>query len=198
MTGVVSGYQLIVKKKQLKLFTLDLRQLCVVTKKFSCGQLDIEQIEKYKYLGLWFEEHLDLKFATSELAKSASRALSALYAKFKCTGGMSYDVYTKLYTSLVEPILYYCAGIWGLTEFNKIKTVQNNACKYFSGVRKNAANLATRGDMGWTDCLVNQRLESCRLFCKLINIQNDRLVKRIFTWSKTHGKCWEKKVSKIQ
>ena len=82
-------------------------------KNFSCGQLDIEQIEKYKYLGLWFEEHLDLKFATSELAKSASRALSALYAKFKCAGGMSYDVYTKLYTSLVEPILFYCAGIWG-------------------------------------------------------------------------------------
>ena len=93
---------------------------------------------------------------------------------------MSYDVYTKLYTSLVEPILYYCSGKWGLTEYAKVNTVQNKACRNFLGIGKNAANLATRGDMGWTDCFVNQRLETCRLFCKLTNIQNDRLVKQIF------------------
>ena len=51
--------------------------------------------------------------------------------------------------------------------------------------------------MGWTDCLVNQRLENCRLFCKLTNIQNDRLVKRIFMWSKSNGKCWEKRFLKF-
>ena len=164
---------------------------------FSCGHLNIKKTEKYKYLGLWFQEHLDLKFATSELAKSASRALSVLYAKFKCAGGMSYDVYTKLYTSLVEPILYYCSGIWGLTGSTKVNTVQNKACRYFLGVGKNAANLATRGDMGWTDCLVNQRVETCRLFCKLTNIQNDRLVKQIFMWSKSNGKCWEKRFLKF-
>ena len=87
----------------------------------------LEKTEKYKYLGLWFQEHLDLKFATSELAKSASRALSVLYAKFKCAEGMSYDVYTKLYTSLVDPILYYCSGIWGLTGSTKVNTVQKKS-----------------------------------------------------------------------
>ena len=70
------------------------------------------------------------------------RALSALYAKFKSAGGMAYDVYTKLYQSFVEPVLFYCAGIWGLTD-----TVQNKACKYFLGVGQNASNVATRGDM---------------------------------------------------
>ena len=103
---------------------------------FSCGHLNIEKTEKYKYLGLWFQEHLDLKFATSKLAKSARRALSVLHAKFKCAGGMSYDVYTKLYTSLVEPILYYCSGIWGLTGSTKVNTVQNKACRYFLWVGK--------------------------------------------------------------
>ena len=51
--------------------------------------------------------------------------------------------------------------------------------------------------MGWTDCFVNQRLEGCRLFCKLTNIPIDRLVKRIFTWSKSHGKRWEKRFLKF-
>lgn len=164
---------------------------------FHCGNLTIELTEKYKYLGLWFQEHVDLKFATSELAKSASRALSALYAKFKYTGGMAYDVYTQLYSSLVEPILYYCAGIWGLSNYSHINTVQNKACRYFLGVGKNAANIATRGDMGWTDCFVKQRVESCRLFCKLSNTTDNRLVKTVFTWSKSHGKCWEKRFLKF-
>ena len=150
-------------------------------KVFECGDLNIELTDKYKYLGLWFQEHLDLKYATTELAKSASRALSALYAKFKRSGGMAYDVFTKLYTSLVEPILYYCSGIWGLSNHSKINTVQNKACRYFLGVGKNAANIVTRGDMGWTDCFVKQKVECCRLFCKLTDVTDNRIVKNIFT-----------------
>ena len=60
-------------------------------KQFSCGNLDIEVNDKYKYvLGVWFQEHLDMKYATTELSKSASRSLSVLYTKFKNAGGMSY------------------------------------------------------------------------------------------------------------
>ena len=169
-------------------------QLC--NNQFSCGNASIQLTDKYKYLGLWLQEHLDMKYATSELAKSASRALSTLYAKFKNSGGMAYDVYYKFYTSLVQPILSYCSAIWGLTNYSKINTVQNKACRYFLGTGKNAANLATRGDMGWTDCYVNQRIECCRLFSKLVNTSDDRFVKIIFNWSKSHGRCWEKRFLK--
>ena len=50
--------------------------------------------------------------------------------------------------------------------------------------------------MGWTDCYVNQRIECCRLFSKLVNTSDDRIVKIIFNWSKSHGKCWEKRFLK--
>ena len=73
---------------------------------FSCGNSEVEITDKYKYLGFWFQENLDMKFATSDLAKSAGRALSAIYAKFKSAGGMAYDVYTKLYQSHVQPVLF--------------------------------------------------------------------------------------------
>ena len=55
---------------------------------FKCGELAIEKNSTYKYLGLWFHEHLDMKFAVNELTQSASRALSALYTKFLNVGGM--------------------------------------------------------------------------------------------------------------
>ena len=113
-------------------------QLC--NKQFSCGNLNIELTDKYKYLGLWFQEHLDMKYANSELAKSASRALSVLFTKFKNSeggvGAGAYDIYCKLFTSLAEPILFYCSGIWGLTDYGQINTAQNKACRYFLGVGK--------------------------------------------------------------
>ena len=57
---------------------------------------------------------------------------------------MDYCVFSKLYESLVEPVLFYGAGIWGLSEQKKINTVQNKACMYFLGLGKNAAKLHCR------------------------------------------------------
>ena len=62
---------------------------------FSCGDVKLSYAQSYKYLGLWFHENLDMKFATSELAKSASRALSALYTKYLYLGGMNYKTWKK-------------------------------------------------------------------------------------------------------
>ena len=62
---------------------------------FSCGDVKLSYAQSYKYLGFWFHENLDMKFATSELAKSASRALSALYTKYLYLGGMNYKTWKK-------------------------------------------------------------------------------------------------------
>ena len=53
----------------------------------------------------------------SELARFPSRALSALYTKCLRAGGMTLDVFEKLYESLVEPVLFYASGIWGISDF---------------------------------------------------------------------------------
>ena len=160
---------------------------------FKYGDLALELTDAYKYLGLWVNKHLDLKFAINELAKSASRALSALYTKFLCVGGMDYNVFCKLYESLVEPVLFYGSGLWGLSEHKKINTIQNKACRYFLGLGKNASNIASRGDMGLSSCISKQRLEACRMYFKLENITEQRLVKKVFQWSSTHGMSWERR-----
>ena len=104
---------------------------------------------------------------------------------------MDYGVFSKLYESLVEPVLFYGAGIWGLSEQKEINTVQNKACRYFLGLGKTAANIASQGDMGWTSCNMKQKIESCRLYFKIQCTDDNRLVKKVFRWSSTHGKSWE-------
>ena len=68
-------------------------------------------------------------------SKAASRALGAVHVYTKCigAGGMTYDVYTKLIETFVEPVLFYGAGIWGQRYYPEVETVLNKACRYFLG-----------------------------------------------------------------
>lgn len=80
---------------------------------FKCGDELIDFNNSYRYLGLHFNEFVDFEYMVRGVSNSASRALSALYTR---CGGMTYDVLTKLYQSLVEPVLYHGAGLWGQTK----------------------------------------------------------------------------------
>ena len=165
--------------------------------KLTCSGSGIEFCDSYKYLGVWFDEHLTMTKAATELAKSASRALGVLFGKMIATGGLSYSVYTKLYSTMVEPILFYGSSVWGTKQYNVINAVQNKACKYFLGVGKYTSNTATRGDMGWTSCMTKQRIASVRLYSRILRIQEGRIQRKIFQWADRRRKGWNAKVRNI-
>ena len=165
--------------------------------RFTCGDIELDYETKYRYLGLWLDEHLNFKHSVNELCKSASRALGALYSKFIYAGGMTYNVFNKLYKSVVEPVLYYAAGIWGTANFPKVNTIQNRAARLYLGTAKNASNIATRGDMGWSSCLHKQYIEVFRLYFRLLNSPDSRLLHIVHEWSKTLRFSWEKRVMHI-
>ena len=151
---------------------------------------DILKVNSYKYLGIWLDEHLTFDKSTKEIAKSASSVLGAVYWKFSSSGGMSHRIYTKLYNSMVEPVLMHGSGIWRTKSYNVINSVQNKACKYFSSVGKNTSNISTRGDMGWFSCVSKQRISCVRLLCKLIRMDESRTVPKIWRWASRRRKGW--------
>ena len=164
---------------------------------FTYGDLTISFTDKYKYLGLWFNEHINMQFAVSELVKSASRALGALHAKFSYAGGMSFEVYDKLYKALVQPVMYYGSAIWGTCKYPKLDSLQAKAGRFYLGVRKHTANIAVRGEMGWLSNTANIRLEVIRYWNKLCTSNNDRLISKIHRWSLGKNRSWEGRVLSI-
>ena len=164
---------------------------------FTIGDINISCAENYRYLGIWLNEHLDFSVAINELAKSASRALGALCTKYFDAGGFSYEVFTKLYESLVQPITLYGSAIWGLYEQKRLNTIQNKACKFFLGLRRNSSNTAARGDMGWTSNVTKQRLEVYRYLNRLHNMPHHRLPYSVHVWSRCRGQSWENNVFKL-
>ena len=167
---------------------------------FKCGELNIELATKYKYLGLYFNDNMDDTEIIKDVAKGAIRALGAVITKYKGTGGILYESFTKLYEACVQPVLLYGAGIWGSKEYTKLNSIQNRACRYFLGLPKTASNLASRGDMGWLSVHAKQKLEMVRLWCRLKNMDETRLTRKIFDWSYSvslsNVKTWEHNVKK--
>ena len=158
---------------------------------FNCGENAIVCVSQYKYLEFWFNEHLDMDKSATEETKAAGRALGAVYMKCLYAGGMSYEVYTKLIESVVEPVLFYCSGIWGARKFPKVQRFLNKACRYFLGVSKNAPNIASRGDMGWVSAEVKQKIEYVRLWCRLKTMPEDRTAHKVHQWSFSIRRSWE-------
>ncbi len=116
---------------------------------FHIGDDLIHYVNKYKYVGLVIDEHLDYQHIATMVAKAAGRALGLLIAKVKSYGGVPYDCFTKLYNALVQPIIDYGASIKGTKEYTCVAAVQHRACRFFMGVGKYTPNCAVQGDMGW-------------------------------------------------
>ena len=70
----------------------------------------------------------------SNVAKSASRALGLVIYKSKLNDDFPYECFSKLYDSLVWPVIDYGSCIWGTSRRNCIEAVQNRACRFFMAV----------------------------------------------------------------
>ena len=106
------------------------------------------------------------------LADSGSHALGCLISKDHYLGGLSFNIFTHLYDSLVAPVLNYGGGIWGTTQFNQLHVIQNRACKFFLGVDTSTSNDASRGDMGWMPQSHRQYTEVARLYHRVETTSN--------------------------
>ena len=108
------------------------RPMCIAKTEFNFTYRNspIQIVSQYKYLGLIMTEFLDFSKMAYNVAQSAGRALGLLIAKSKTYGGMPYDCFTKLFDSLVQPIIDYGAAIWGTKDFSCIQAVQHRACRF--------------------------------------------------------------------
>lgn len=147
---------------------------------FKLGEKIVKYTEVYRYLGIHLNEHLDFCEAEKVLAESSGRALSSIINKFKNLGNIGYRTFTKLYESGVVPIMDYGSEVWGKDCSSNGTKTQNRAIRYFLGVHRFAPIAAINGDMGWDSCNIRRLIRMIRLWNRLLDVPNTRLVKRIF------------------
>ena len=152
--------------------------------KFEFDNMPLDVVDKYKYLGIYFDEHLNFGDSADILAESSGRALGGIISKFKNMKNLTYDIFQKLFQTGVVPIMDYCAGVWGFSDNSAVDTIQNRAMRYFMGVHKFTPTHALYGDMGWIMPKYRRWTEIIRLWNRLVLMNDNRLTKRIFLWDK--------------
>lgn len=154
----------------------------VTIAKFYCGGNKLETVSSYKYLGVTFNDYMDFKITADGIAKGSSRAASKLIAVYYASGGLSWNVYSHIYSNLVVPAMDYASAIWGFQRHGCCDTVQRRVIRCFMGVGKKTPLPAVESDMGWYPPYIRHRVEMARLWCRLCLTPGDRLVRRVFDW----------------
>lgn len=153
------------------------------TNTFKIGNNIVQIASHYQYLGLLLTEFLDYNEMAKAVSKSANRALSLLIVKTKANGGFQYSTFTKLFDTLVWPVISYGASIWGTRSFSCIDSVQHKAIRFFMNVGKYTPNDSLNGDMGWKPMIVKQWTSIFRHWSRCKDMSNDRLNYKVFYWS---------------
>ena len=115
----------------------------------------IEQVEKYKSLGVIFNTIRDIKgnmfkHNTEHLNNKARSAIFGVQKKLKYVGAIPANHMFYLYETLIQPILLYGSDIWGA--YSQCTNDINNVFLWFIRcvlrVKATTCNIITIGESG--------------------------------------------------
>ena len=151
---------------------------------FTYENSQIEIVNRYKYLGVLLDDHLDFSTTAELLAGAAGRALGAVLTKFKNFRNIGFNTFRKLFDTSVSPILGYAFEVWGYKDNVLGERVHQRASRYYLSVHPKTPLLALTGDMGWKTAQMNRHIRMVRYWNRLLTLDDDRLTKKVFWYDK--------------
>ena len=120
-------------------------------------------------------------------------------SKYFTHDGLDYKTYTKLFDSMVCPIMDYGCEIWGARKRDCMDVIQHRAMRTFLGVGKCAPLPMMYGDMYWIPSHARQQAAMVRYWSRLLKMLPYRLNKQIFEWDYLHARrgTWCYDIKKI-
>ena len=94
----------------------------------------MEKVDSMKYLGVYISSDLSWCVHIDIITSKARRTLGFIHRKLYryVDSSVATNKTTRLYTTLVHPMLEYCCAVWDLhlrKDINKLESEQRLACK---------------------------------------------------------------------
>ena len=105
---------------------------------FKVAGTNVKIVNRYRYLGVTFNELFGKQEPGNILADGANRALGKLLSKYYLNKGLGIGTYTKLYESCVVPVMDYCSSIWGYNDNDKLDKIHMKTIRCYNGVNRYA------------------------------------------------------------
>ena len=114
---------------------------------FKFGDMNLDQVEDYIYLGICFNWNGSFVKAKKVLYDKASKAMYSLIQKGRRLN-LPTDVMLILFDKCVEPILLYGCEVWGCENVDILEKVHTKFSKFIFGVSKFSHNMPVNGELG--------------------------------------------------
>lgn len=150
----------------------------------------LEQVDRYKYLGVVFDEVLKFNAANEMLASSGSRALGSIISKSKVYQDIGYRSYTKLIDTCVNTVTDYCSELLGHDTPKGIVDVQLRAARFYLGAPKHTALCCLTAEMGWLPASYRRQISVLRYYNRLMRMDLTRIPRRVFESTVNTPRSW--------
>ena len=166
---------------------------------FHLGNVKLENVRLYKYLGLLFTPSGEIKSALEDMR---ARALKA-YWGLKHILGICFNTYPKetikLFDATITPILLYGSDFWGcltLPKNNPIENVHLMFCKHLLGVHKNTTTNGVLLELGRVPLVLHAQKASIKNWERLKSGKSKLLQTLSFTDGQNYSLDWIDKIKK--
>ena len=147
---------------------------------FKFGNIYLEQVDDYIYLGICFNWNGSFVKAKKLLHDKASKAMYSLIQKGRRLN-LPTDIMLKLFDSCVEPILLYGCEVWGYGNVDILEKVHTKFCKFIFGVSKYSHNMPVYGELGRYPLSIKIKQRMVRYWSRILKSSEYKLNKVMYT-----------------
>ena len=137
----------------------------------------IEVVNAYRYLGLYFSTKLNTGVMVSELVTKAKLKINLMFKSLWKLGHIPYEVFVKVFDAQIAPSVLYGAEIWGLNDIAEIERAHVFALKGFLNVSRQTSNSMVYGETGRFPLFVNANVKAVKYWLRVFSMSKDR-----YTW----------------
>lgn len=115
------------------------------------GGKDLENVESFKYLGLWFDRRLTWNTHISKMVDKCKRVLNVMRCLCGVDWGASRVALKTIYTGLIRSVIDYGCMVYGSaanTTLKQLDVIQNQALRVCCGAMKTTPVAALQVEMG--------------------------------------------------
>ena len=144
------------------------------------GDVQLETVNEYKYLGNLIKTKLASSSTQMDLANRAKAGLALIHRTLRKISHVTPDVYFRLSDAQIQPILLYGSEVWGFDCCNRIENIHRFALKSFLNVSSRTPNMMACGETGRYPLYVNAIIRSVKYWLKIIYMDEFRLPRRVY------------------
>ncbi|XP_070193997.1 uncharacterized protein, partial [Littorina saxatilis] len=149
--------------------------------KWMYGNIEMETVNMYKYLGIYFSTRLTFSHTLNDLALRARKGVIGIFKVLWTLGERSPNIFYKLFDSQIQPMLNYAAEVWGLdADHSPIEKVHLFALKRFLNTSMKTPNTLVYGETGRHPLFVNTFVKSIRFWLRILKMPSHRLPQKAY------------------